>query len=55
MLELNAVSILMVPVIIVIAAGSVILISKVGGKAASKNIRRMKGFSDNEDTDRREE
>lgn len=45
-------SILTVPVIIAIAGGSAILISKIGGKAASKNIRRMKGTS--EDTDKRE-
>lgn len=45
-------SILAVPIIIAIAGGSVILISKAGGKAASKNIRRMKGTS--EDTDRQE-
>lgn len=49
---LSIASILMVPVIIAVAGGSVILISKIGGKAASKNIRRMKGIS--EDTDRRE-
>lgn len=46
------VSIITVPVIIAITGGSVILISKVGGKAASKNIRHMKGTS--EDTDRQE-
>lgn len=47
---LNITSILMVPVIIAAAGGSDILISKVGGKTASKNIRRMKGTL--EDSDR---
>lgn len=37
-------SLLMVPVIMVVAGGSVILISKIGGKTAAKNIRRMKGM-----------
>ncbi|MCM1047650.1 MAG: hypothetical protein NC433_04410 [Clostridiales bacterium] len=43
---LSITSILMVPVIIAVAGGSVVLISKIGGKTASKNIRRMKGFSE---------
>lgn len=47
---LGIMSILAVPVIIAIAGGSVILISKVGGKTAAKNIRRIKGIT--EDTDR---
>ena len=37
-------AILTVPVIIAIALGSVLLISKVGGKTASRQIQRMKGI-----------
>ena len=36
-------SILMVPVIIAIALGSVLLISKVSGKTAEKKIRELNG------------
>lgn len=36
-------SILMVPVIIAIALGSVLLISKVGGKTAEKKIKELNG------------
>lgn len=39
----NYTSILMIPVIMFIAGVSVVFISKIGGKAASKSIRRMKG------------
>lgn len=42
-------SILMVPVIIAIAGGSVALISKVGGKTAGKKIRYLNGVIDDED------
>ncbi len=42
-------SLLMVPVIMIVAGGSVVLISKIGGKAAAKNIRRMKGMGKEED------
>lgn len=42
-------SILMVPVIIAIVGGSVVLISKVGGKAAGKKIRYLHGADDNND------
>ena len=41
-------SILMVPVIIAIAGGSVVLISKVGGKTAGKKIRYFNGVTDDE-------
>ncbi|MCM1065620.1 MAG: hypothetical protein NC420_14365 [Eubacterium sp.] len=51
---LTLTSILMVPVIMVVAGGSVVLISKIGGKTASKNIRRMKGYMDCE-TDKKSE
>ncbi len=46
MREITLTTILMVPVIIVIAIGSVILISKVGGKTASKKIRYLHGIDD---------
>lgn len=42
-------SILMVPAIIAIAGGSVVLISKVGGKTAGKKIRFLHGVNDDED------
>lgn len=44
-------SILMVPVISAIAVGSVVLISKVGGKTASKKIRHLHGVDDGESED----
>lgn len=37
-------AILTVPVIMAVAAGSVVLISKVGGKSAQKQIRDMLGY-----------
>lgn len=49
---LSVTSILMVPVIIAVAGGSVVLISKFGGKKASKNIKRMKGILDDEKNER---
>ena len=42
-------SILMVPVIMAVAGGSVALISKVGGKTAGKKIRYLNGVTDDED------
>lgn len=45
-------SILMVPVIIAVAAGSVVLISKVGGKSAGKRIQELHGM--NEDADKQQ-
>ena len=41
-------SILMVPVIIASAGGSVLLISKVGCKMAGKKIRHLNGMTDDE-------
>lgn len=49
---LSITSILMVPVIIVVTGGSVVLISKIGGKKASKNIQRMKWILDDEKKER---
>lgn len=48
-------SIFMVPVIAVIATGSVVLISKVGGKTASKKIRYLHGVDDDDDRDDNQE
>lgn len=45
-------SILMVPVIMAVAGGSVVLISKVGGKKASRNIQSMKGTLNDEKNER---
>lgn len=42
-------SILMVPVIIAITGGSVVLISKIGGKTAGKKIRYLNGVTDEDD------
>lgn len=38
----------MVPVIVVVAGASVVLISKVGGKTADKKIRYLHGVDDND-------
>ncbi len=46
MASITAASILMVPVIALITGGSVILISKVGGKAAGRKIRYLHGVDD---------
>lgn len=46
---LTLTSIIMVPVIAAITTGSVVLISKVGGKAASKKIRYLHGVDDKDD------
>lgn len=41
-------SILMVPVIVGITGGSVVLISKIGGKKASKKVQELNGvYSEN--------
>lgn len=40
---MSVLSILAIPGIMLIAGGSVLLISKLGGKQARKNIREMKG------------
>lgn len=45
---MSILSILAVPGIMLIAGGSVLLISKIGGKRARKNIRDMKGIFDEE-------
>lgn len=39
-------SILTIPAVMLIAGGSVVLISKVGGKAAGKKIRWLHGVDD---------
>lgn len=41
-------SILTIPAVMLIAGGSVVLISKVGGKAAGKKIRWLHGVDDEE-------
>lgn len=41
-------SILTIPAVMLIAGGSVVLISKVGGKAAGKKIRWLHGVDDDE-------
>lgn len=46
MVTLTLQSILAVPVIMAIAGGSVVLISKVGGKAAGKKIRYLHGMDE---------
>lgn len=52
---LSLTSILMVPVIAAITIGSVVLISKVGGKKADKKIRFLHGIDDVDDRDNNQE
>ncbi|MCM1262855.1 MAG: hypothetical protein NC313_09050 [Butyrivibrio sp.] len=46
---LTPTSIFTIPIVIFIAIGSVLLISKFGGKAAGKKIRYLHGIDDDEE------
>lgn len=50
---ITTVTIFAVPAIIAITVGSVVLISKLGGKTASRRIRYLRGIDDSADNNER--